>query len=48
MSCSLSGSFEPDSIILDIDLPDLNGMDVLKFIDKHERYQDVKVILDSV
>ena len=44
----MTGSFEPDSIILDIDLPDLNGMDVLKFIDKHERYQDIKVILDSV
>ncbi|MCH2204501.1 MAG: response regulator [Lentisphaerales bacterium] len=46
-ACSLIGSFEPDSIILDIDLPDLNGVDVLKFIDKHECYHKIKVILNS-
>ena len=46
-ACTLIGSFQPDLIILDINLPDINGIDVLKFMAKHEKYKKIKVVLNS-
>ena len=46
-ACTLIGSFAPNAIILDIKLPDINGVDVLKFMSKHEKYSKIKVILNS-
>lgn len=34
-----------DAIILDLNMPDVQGMEVLKFIKSHESYKNVKVII---
>ena len=46
-ACTLIGSFQPDVIILDINLPDINGIDVLKFMSQHKKYSKIKVVLNS-
>ncbi len=34
-----------DAVILDLNMPDVQGMEVLKFIKSHESYKNVKVII---
>lgn len=34
-----------DAVILDLNMPDIQGMEVLKFIKSHESYKNVKVII---
>jgi len=34
-----------DLVILDLNMPDMHGMEVLKFIRKHQMYQDIPVII---
>lgn len=34
-----------DAVILDLNMPDVQGMEVLQFIKSHELYKDVKVII---
>jgi len=46
-ACSLIGSFRPHYIILDMILPDLDGIGVLKFIHENPKYMHIKVILNS-
>ncbi|MCX8056965.1 MAG: response regulator [Ignavibacteria bacterium] len=36
---------EIDAVILDLNMPDVQGMEVLKFIKSHELYKNVKVII---
>jgi CheY-like chemotaxis protein len=35
----------PDMILLDINLPKLNGIEVLKYIKEHERYKKIPVVM---
>ena len=46
-ACSLLGSFEPHIMILDINLPDMDGIDVLKFIRDRKEYSKMKIVLNS-
>ena len=46
-ACALLDSLKPDIIILDINLPDIDGVEVLKFLDKHQKHHHVKIILNS-
>lgn len=39
------GSFNPDIVILDIMLPDTNGIEILKQIKSNERYKKLPVIM---
>ena len=32
-------------VILDLNMPDMHGIDVLKFLRKHQRYRDLPVII---
>lgn len=34
-----------DAVILDLNMPDIQGMEVLKFIKTHESYKNLKVII---
>ncbi len=34
-----------DAVILDLNMPDIQGMEVLKFIKTHEAYKNLKVII---
>jgi len=37
--------FKFDLIILDLNMPDMHGMEVLKFIRKHQMYQEIPVVI---
>ena len=41
------GAFKPDAILLDLGLPDINGLDLLKEIRTDENQKDTKVIILS-
>ncbi len=34
-----------DAIVLDLNMPDMHGLDVLKFVRHHSRYRDVPVLV---
>ncbi|MCH2205822.1 MAG: hypothetical protein MK132_08125 [Lentisphaerales bacterium] len=41
------GSFAPHCMVLDINMRDTNGLEVLQFMSENESYNKVKVILNS-
>ncbi|MCJ8346455.1 response regulator, partial [bacterium] len=43
-ACAYLGSFLPHVIITDIMMPNMNGLDLIRFIKKDQRYQHTKVI----
>ncbi len=38
---------EPDLILLDINLPKLNGMDVLRYVKTHDRFKVIPIVILS-
>jgi two-component system, sensor histidine kinase and response regulator len=44
---TLIGSFLPHILILDFIFPDIDGVKVMEFLNSHENYRDVKVMLNS-
>jgi CheY-like chemotaxis protein len=46
-ACSYLSSFAPDILVLDINLPDMNGVEVLSFLASQEQFNELKVILNS-
>ena len=46
-ACTLFGGFIPHFIILDLIMPDLDGYGVLDFLESHEKYSSIKVIINS-
>jgi CheY-like chemotaxis protein/nitrogen-specific signal transduction histidine kinase/HPt (histidine-containing phosphotransfer) domain-containing protein len=47
-SCAMIGSFLPDLIIMDIEMPGLDCMEILKFLRIEERYAHIQVIATTV
>ncbi len=39
--------FKPDLVILDVIMPNMGGVDVLKYITKNEKFQNSKIIIIS-
>jgi two-component system, chemotaxis family, chemotaxis protein CheY len=34
-----------DTIVLDLNMPDMHGLDVLRFVRSHDRYRDIPVVV---
>jgi DNA-binding response OmpR family regulator len=37
----------PDVILLDLDLPDMNGLDVIEFVRRNEKTSDIPILVMS-
>ena len=44
-ACEFLGSFHPQVIITDIVMPNMDGIAMIKFIKKDERYKDTQIIV---
>ena len=47
-ACTILGSFQPHIIICDIMMPNMNGLDLIRYIRNEERYRKSQVIILSV
>ncbi len=46
-ACVLIGSFLPDILITDLDMPNMDGIEIVKFIQSEPRYKNIKTIVYS-
>ncbi len=44
-ACVLIGSFLPDILITDLYMPEMDGLDIIKFVRKEPRYNNIQVIV---
>ncbi|NQZ57989.1 MAG: response regulator, partial [Lentisphaeraceae bacterium] len=44
-TCTMIGSFQPHIIILDLILPDMNGLAVMEYLAKSDTYKNIEVII---